>query len=148
MSVYADTEDLEVDAACSFDLGVIGLDVLKVDAVGNVSSGFVDVDVIEEVVVHEIAVTLVVASVKAYVFVEVEGCDVLKGNDSFLIESCQLCIESERCGSCRSAEYCVGFSLEKFNVLLCCLLCDFFFCSDYDFHFVLLCTAKGGIYLD
>ena len=38
VSVYAYAEDLKIDAAGCFYLSVVGFDILKVDAVGNMSS--------------------------------------------------------------------------------------------------------------
>ena len=78
VSVASDAEDLELDASEVFHLGlvafalgddVVGESVEEVDVCG------VEVDVLEEVVLHEAPVALLVVVGEAEVLVEVEGVD-------------------------------------------------------------------------
>jgi hypothetical protein len=87
-----DAEDLNVDpagvadrrlvlAAVLFDLGV------GQRAVGNVDVFFEDVDVIEQVLVHESHVALQLIGLHRKVLVEIERHDVAKGEALFLVQS-------------------------------------------------------------
>ena len=74
MTVKTDAEQLEVDAAEGFDECIIFSAFFgKVigATVGNVGVLATNIDVVKEVGLHKVAVALVVASVKADVFVKV-----------------------------------------------------------------------------
>ena len=75
VTVVADAQQLQVGNAAltnlGFQLGSVGFRVTH--ALGNVGVGLVDVDVIEQVGVHEVAVALVVGLGDAAVLIQIHG---------------------------------------------------------------------------
>ena len=83
VSVAADAEHLDVDAAGLLDLGLVGLALLRRilgESVEDVGVGELDVDLLEEVLVHEVAVALVVRAGEPVVLVEVPALHLLVGD--------------------------------------------------------------------
>lgn len=96
----SDAENLKVDAAAVLDFlfvgGAVGRDVgIGQHAGGQVDVFRLDIDVVEEVLVHEVPVGFLVFVGKTTVFVEVEGDDVGEGEAFFLVQADQLGVEGE-----------------------------------------------------
>ena len=105
----ADAEDLKVNAAGVFDGLFVGLTMLPEvslgdGAVGDVDVVGVDVDVVEELVVHEVPVALRVLATEADVLVEVEGDDASEGEAVFGVEATEFLVEVDRGGTGGEAE--------------------------------------------
>ncbi len=105
----ADAEELEVDSAGGGDGGFVllaeGGDGFGGEgAVGDVDVLARDIDVVEEVFVHETVVALELAGVHGEVFVEVEGDDVLEGEIFFLVEADEFGVDGDGGGSGGEAE--------------------------------------------
>jgi hypothetical protein len=76
VAVLADAEEPQVNAAGGHDLLLVGFALQRGElhlAIEHVRVPRTDVDLLEEVLVHEVAVALVVIAIKAPVLVEVEG---------------------------------------------------------------------------
>ncbi len=106
----ADAENLEVEAATGLDLVFVGLAVGRNLLGGERAAGEVhvlglDVDVIEQVGVHEVPVGLHVLMGQARVLVEVEGRHVGEGEALLLVEADQLGVEGQRRGARGEAQH-------------------------------------------
>ena len=89
---------------------------------------------IEQIVVHKIAVALIVRTIKTHIFVQIEAGSVLEGDLAFLVEADQLRVETEGRGTGGAAQDGVGLALEQVDVLLSSQGCDVFSCIDDNFH--------------
>lgn len=78
MTIATDTEQLQVDAAAGSDqiiiclagfLWILGKTVWYKGAV------FVDVDMVKEIIIHKIAITLDISGTEPLVFIQVDGGD-------------------------------------------------------------------------
>ena len=107
VAVFADAAEEEVDAARRHDGGLVGLALgLQVGgvAVEEVDVLPRDVDVVEQVLVHEAVVAFRVLDRQADVFVHVEGDDVPEGKLAGLVHADQLGVGLDRGGAGREAE--------------------------------------------
>ena len=108
MTVTADTQQLHIDAAQGIDESVVagtlsgGIGVL---AVGHVGVGQIDVDLGEEILVHEVAVTLVVLAVEAVVLVQIYGAYLLEADLALSVLLSQLGVHSQRGRTGSQADY-------------------------------------------
>ncbi len=134
VAVVADAQKLQIHAACRRDLLIVGRGVAGVDAGGDPGAGFVDVDMIEQVVVHEVAVALIVAAVKSHILIQVEAGSILEGDLPCLVEADQLGVEAERGGAGGAAQDGVGLALQQINILLRSHGCDVFGGINDNFH--------------
>ena len=107
MAVNAGAAEEQVDAAVGGDLrlvaGAFGFQIGR-HAVENVHVLFRDVDVVEEVVMHEEPVALMMGLRQADVFVHVERHDVLEADLSGLVVFDEARIDAEGGGTGREAE--------------------------------------------
>jgi hypothetical protein len=95
----ADAQDLDVDAAEVFDFLFVLLAIVPDGfagdrAVGHVDVGAVDVDVVEQVLVHEADVALQRVGLHGEVFVEVEAHDVLERQTLFAVQADQFRVDA------------------------------------------------------
>ena len=99
MTVEADAEKLEVDTAERMDELVVvvalGLPVGG-KTVRDICAVFIDVDMVKEIMVHEIAVALFMLRRKAAVFVEIYRADILEIQIALFIPFDQLAVHAER----------------------------------------------------
>lgn len=145
VSVAADAEHLDVDAAGLLDLGLVGL-ALLVEVLGetveDVGVGELDVDLLEQVLVHEVAVALVVGSGEPDVLVEVPALDLLVADLLRLDGLGHLIVHEDRGGARREAQDGLRVLLDgggdhrgrELRGLFLCL-------ADYDFHFLLFLSC-------
>ena len=81
MTGASDAENLLIDASCVYDGFFVFFTVSRDTGIGSHARGEIDVfwfdiDVIKEVLVHEIPIAFLVLTRKAGVFIEVEGDDI------------------------------------------------------------------------
>lgn len=144
-----DAENLQIKTTAGLNLVLIslavGFDVLlcncaagKIDVLGG------NVDVVEQVGVHEVPVGLNVLTGQTVVFVKVEGSYILEGKTLFLVQTNQLCIETKR-GS-------AGGQTKHYTLALCGAAANelcYFCCQCLD-SFLLCCenfVSHGDIIL-
>jgi hypothetical protein len=106
----ADAEDLHVEATGGADLFLVGpapRENLRPGhgAVGDVDVGGRDVEVVEELLVHEPPVALGVRARQAVVFVEIEGHDVFEAQLLLAVQPDELAVETHRGGAGGQAEH-------------------------------------------
>ena len=115
VAVVADAEELEVLVTGGGDGGVVlgagGLVVLH-EAVGHVGVGLVDVHVIEEVHVHEVAIALLVIAGQAAVLVEVVALDLREVQVAGLIGGNEVLVGADGRGAGGKTEHAVGLELD------------------------------------
>ena len=88
MTVYATTAEEQINAAQGRDLVLITLALcleILCHTVENVDVLCGNVDVVEEIIVHEVPVALVMLAGQTYVLVHIEGHNVLEGDLARLI---------------------------------------------------------------
>ena len=103
MPVSADSQQLHVDTAYAADDFIIiraGFFTVFFQAVWYVGFCFIDVYVIKQIGVHEIAIALIIFSGKSFILIKVYGCDLRKIQISFFVPLDQLFVHSNRCGTC------------------------------------------------
>ena len=110
--------DLKKRLLARLDLLVVGRRIADVDPGGYPGAGFIDVDMIEQVVIHEVPIALIVGTVQADVLVQVEAGSVFERNLPRLVEPDQLRIETERSGAGGTAQDGVGLALQESDILL------------------------------
>ena len=97
------TADEKMDAAGRFDLGLVvfalGLQVGRV-AVQNVHVFRCNVDVLEEIVPHEVVVALRVVAGQIHVLVHVESLDIFERHSTPAVVLDQLTVHSQRRTTC------------------------------------------------
>ena len=139
VAVGSDAENLKIDAARLLDLGLVrGAFLAPVlgETVENVGIGLLDVDLVEEVLVHEVAVALIVRRSETVIFVEVPALDVLEGYLLGLDVLGEAVIHLDRGGACRETQYALGILLDELGDHISGLAARFLFgLADYDFHF-------------
>ena len=102
MAVDPQAKQLQVDAAqVPDDLVIAGAGAVAVGihAVGDVGVGQIQVDMVEQVVPHEIGVALVVVPVQAHILVQVDGADLGEVQLARLTAADQLLIGPHRAGA-------------------------------------------------
>ena len=111
VAVMADAQDLDVDAAHVADDLVVPL-ALRLgvggQAVGDVGVGGVDVHVVKEVLLHEVAVALLVGGLQADVFIQVHGLDLGEVQVALLVPVDELVIHPHGAGAGGEAHHAVG----------------------------------------
>ena len=111
VAVAAHTQQLQVGAAQAADKGVIpgalGLGILG-QTVGHVGALGAHVDVVEQVVLHEVAVALVVSAGQALVLVQVHGGHAGKGNLPRLVTLHQALVGADGRGAGSQAQHALG----------------------------------------
>ena len=111
VTVVANAQELEVLVAGGGDgrvvLGAGGLVVLH-QSVGHMGVGLVDVHVIEEVHVHEVAIALLVIAGQAAILVEVVGLDLGEVEIAGLVGGNEVLIGPDGRGARGKAEHAVG----------------------------------------
>ncbi len=116
--VAADAEDLQVDASFVGDHPLVLLAVggeVERPAVGHVRVARVDVDVIEEVLLHEVAIAVRVGGTEAHVLVEVEGDDARKIEPFLAVHADQLGIRAQRRAAGGQSEHAGGLLADQFG---------------------------------
>ena len=107
----AHAQQLQVDAAQLTDVGVVGsalsVSILSL-AVGDAGVGHINIHVVEEVVLHEVAVALVVIARQALVLVQVHGTDVGKGQVALVVPLDQLLIGADGGGTGGQTQHAIG----------------------------------------
>ena len=107
----SDTQKLNIDAAALSDFcfvvaAVVG-DLLHGNgAVRNMHVLGLDVDMIEEMLLHKPHVALQVFRLHRIVFVQIESHDVGKRQTFFFVHPDQFGIDAGRCGPCCQAQHC------------------------------------------
>ena len=112
VAVQTDAQQLQVDAAQLLDHRVVSLTLgLQVGgtAVGDKGLSLVDVHVVEQVVVHEIAIALVVTAVQTHVLVQVHAGDGGEVNLAGLVVGDQTLVGAHGGGAGRQTQHAVGF---------------------------------------
>ncbi len=104
MTGAPDAENLQVEPAACLNLCLVGGTMCRYvrrcqRAAGQIHVLGLDVDVIEEIVVHEVPVRLRVLVRQSRVFIQVESGHVSERKPFFLVQANQLCVEGERCSS-------------------------------------------------
>ena len=100
VAVGADAEDLNGHVTVGNDLlelGDVGVDVPG--ALGNVGVLLVDVDVVEEVAVHKVAVALVVGGLQTDILIQVHRVDLGKVQTLLPAATGQLLVHAHRAGA-------------------------------------------------
>ena len=110
MPVQTNSEDLEIDTSGLSDLLLIGgcvlPDILFVDgAIRDMDIGRVDVDVIEEMHLHEAMITLQRIRLHGIIFVQIEGDHVPETQTFKPVHPNQFGVERFRTRSRRQSEY-------------------------------------------
>ena len=138
MAVGADAQHLNVDAAGLLDLRLVSLALLGGilgHAVEDVGVGELDVDLLEEVLVHEVAVALVVRTGQTHVFVEVPALNFLVADLLGLDRLGHLVVHEYGGGSGGETEHQLGIGLDGFGDHLGRELGGLFLrLADYNFH--------------
>ena len=109
VAVGADAQHLDGDVGLVQD----GVELLQVGlhvagALGHIGVGLVDVDVVEEVVVHEVAVALVMGGLQAHVLVQVHAVDAGEVQALLPAAAGQLLIHAHGAGAGGQAQGAVG----------------------------------------
>ena len=115
VAVVADAEELDVNAAGLLDSAVVGVDaVLDVEGlgVGGVSLGHIDVHVVKEVLLHEVAVALGMGALQAAIFVEVERLALGEAEVACLIALHQVGVQADGGGARCQAQDTVRLGLD------------------------------------
>ena len=100
MAVGADTQNLNGDfALCDNFLELFDIGINVTGALGNIGICLVDIDVIEKIGVHEVAVALVMAGLKTDIFVEVYGADLGEVESFFTATAGKLLIHADGAGT-------------------------------------------------
>ena len=135
----ADAENLEIQTTASLNLILVCLAVggnlfLCYRAAGQVDVFGGDVDVVEEVGVHEVPVGLYVLTGQTIVFIKVEGGYILEGKTLFLVKTNELGIETKGRSTCGQAQYyALALSCaaaDEFCYLCCQCLDSFLLCCE------------------
>ena len=127
MAVGAKAQQLQVDAAQGGDEGLVAgaLPLLVgLHAVGHVGVGLVDVHMVEQVVVHEIAVALVVGHGQTDVLVQIHSADLGEVQFPGLILLHQLGVSSLRAAAGGKTQHAVGLQQDLSGDQVGCLLAD------------------------
>jgi hypothetical protein len=108
VAVAADAENLEVDAAGVLDpllvLPAMDLEIER-PAIGHVGAFGVDIDVVEQVLLHEGPVALRMSGAQADVFVQIEGRYLREVEPFFLVQPDQLAVGAQRAAACRQPQH-------------------------------------------
>ena len=136
VAIAADAKDLEIDAAEGGDLIIILIHVSDIiaNAFEDVGFGLIDIDMIEEVIVHEITIGLVMGALEADVFVEVEGGDVFEADASFFVGLHHIGVDLKRGGSGGKAQDGIRLGVDLLDEFLRDQFGDVIFISNNDFH--------------
>ena len=112
VSGQADAQQLDVHAAHGIHHGVIPgalFRSVRLGAVGDVGVGGIDIDVLEEVLPHEVSVALVVILGQAHVLVQVHGSDLGEVQIPGFIAFDQLGVQPQRGGTGSQTQNTFGF---------------------------------------
>ena len=126
VAVDADAAQEQVDAAVRSDLRLIVRALcfqILCKSIQDIDVLLRNIDMIKEIIMHEVPVALVVLFGKSYILVHVEGNDVLEGNLACLIHSYQLIVDADRGGAGGKAQnersvFLVRLDLSR-NVISC-----------------------------
>src|SRR5699024_7451666 len=111
VAVVADAQQLQVNAAHRMDDLIVALAFFRrvqVGAVGQVDAVVVDVDVVKEMLVHEMPVALRIVPLQAPVFVQVHGGHFGEIQVALLVPVDQLVVDAEGGAAGGQAEYAGG----------------------------------------
>ena len=136
VAVAANAEQLHVDAT-RFGNGLVVAGQRiggGVDAAGDVHALRVEIDVVEQVVVHEVAVALIMRGLETDILVEVERGHVLEADLASLVQFDELGIEVERRGAGSKTQHGVRLRVQHFLVDGSSLLRNAFGGIDDDLH--------------
>ena len=121
VSVPAHAQKLDVDVAVGQDcveLSQVGLHVAG--AFGHIGVVFVDVDMVKEVGIHEIAVALVVGGLQTHIFVQIHT--VYPGEIQTLLTAAagQLLVHTHRAGTGGQTQAAIGLGADDLFKNVCC----------------------------
>ena len=111
MTVITNAEQLQVRVTGgSDDLVVLGAGSggIGVGAIGHVRVVQIDIDVIEEVLTHEVVVALGIVVRKAAILVQVIGADLGEVDVALLVPSSELLVGANRGGAGGKTQYAIG----------------------------------------
>ena len=117
MAVPSDPQDLQIDPATFDDPLLVPLAerlVIIGRSGGDVDVLLGDVDVLEQILVHEVVVALRMPLRQTHVLVQVEGGDLREIQALILVESHQFLIQPQRGGAGSQAQHGVRFGIEHF----------------------------------
>ena len=113
MAVSAHTQKLNVDFAAGqnvVELSQVGLHVAG--ALGYIGVALVDVDMVKEIGIHEIAVALVVGRLQTHIFVQIHAVYPGKIQTLFPAAAGQLLIHAHRAGARGQTETAIGLGAD------------------------------------
>ena len=113
MAVAAQAQQLQVGVAQGADQlvipGALGVGVGG-QTVGHMGLGNVDIDVVEEVGLHEVTVALVMRRGQPLVLVQIHGLDFLEAEVALLVPDSQLLVGTHGGGTGGQAQHAVGLA--------------------------------------
>ena len=128
VSVVTNAQQLQIDAAPLLDLLLVsaahGFHILS-EAVGHDGALLVDVDVLEEILVHEVAVALGMVAGKALVLIQVGGTNAGEIQLAGFAAAHQLAVERQGGGAGGKAEEASGLFLQKGGIHVSGALANF-----------------------
>ena len=123
VAVVSKSKKLQVNAADAADGFVVCCTcffAVRLQSVRNEGALFVDVDMIEQVCVHEVTIALIILRGESFVLVQVYAGDVCEIEVAFVVPLNQLFVSADRGRSGCKAEHCVRFHDHLRGDDVCC----------------------------
>ena len=136
VSVRTYAEDLDLDI-CLIQNFIEFLDIgfYIADTLGNVGVGLIDIDMVEKIAVHEVAVALVVCRFKTYILIQIYSMDLREIQAFLLATTGKFLIHADRAGTCSQSQCALRLLTDDLLHDVCSLLgAILIVLCDNDFH--------------
>ena len=147
VAVGAYAQHLHVDVGLVQD-GVELTEVLLhvAHALGHVGVGLVDVDMVEQVIVHEVAIALVVVAGEAHILIQIDAVDAGEVQTLLMAAAAQLLIHAHGAGAGGKAQGAIGLGADDGLDDVCAQTAGLgVILGDDDFHGIIPIPRSGGL---